>query len=106
MNLLPFLPRFSLLLESQSKSFVLCVYHRFLLWILMHLGLEFRAGDAKDANSVPWLQSECPHSWIWHKAAVSMELLCSQQCRWPSPALAPALREVLPSLPDLLVPQE
>lgn len=25
MNLLPFLPRFSLLLESQSKSFVVCV---------------------------------------------------------------------------------
>lgn len=46
----------------------------------MHLGLEFGAGDAKSANNVPWLHSECPHSWIWHKALVSMDLQFSQQC--------------------------
>lgn len=77
---MPFLQTFSLLLESQSKGFVVCVYHGFLFWKLMHLGLEFGAGDAKSANNVPWLHSECPHSWIWHKALVSMDLQFSQQC--------------------------
>lgn len=83
MNLLPFLPKERhLLLESQSKSFVLCVcvYFGFLFWTPMHLGLEFRAGDARGASSVPCLYRECPHSWIWHKALVSTELLFSQQC--------------------------
>lgn len=58
----------------------------------MHLVLEFRAGDARGASSVPWLHRECPHSWVWPEAIVPAGLMAS-----------PAL--LLPSLPDLLVPQ-
>lgn len=70
-----------------SKQELCCVYYGFLFWTLMHLGLEFRVDDARGASSVPWLHRECPHSWIWHEAVVSVQLLFSQRCWWPSPAL-------------------
>lgn len=81
--------------------FYVCVYNRFLFWILIHLGLEFRAGDGQGcqqcvlaAQRVP-PQLDLAQGSCLHGAAVLPAVLMAISC----PRSCPAGGAALPAWP-------